>query len=336
MYKFVSADVSQWNEALKKFSDANLLQSWQWGETNEQLGHIIIRQVILCDEEIIGAMSCIVKDAKRGKYLEVPAGPLIHWQDTQLVDAVVAELRDLGSKHGCAFIRMRPQLPDSPENHQLMLRLHAKPALMHVAADHTSIIDVRQDEQTLLENMRQQTRYEVRRAAKRGVIVEQVEPLEFIEQFHTLQAETASRQNFYPPTLKFLQTVCRNFGEDAQLYRASKDGNLLNLALVLRFGNEMAYFEAASTADARREPGAYAIIWQIILDAKSSDVPYVNLWGTAPPDVPNHRYAGVTTFKRGFGGEDVAYLSAHDIVLKPLRYALTRFIEWARKKRRRL
>lgn len=335
MYNFRTPNRSEWQTALDLFPEANLLQSWQWGEVAEGLGHTTIRYII-SDKDILGAMSCIVKDAKRGRYLEVPAGPLIDWTNQQLVDAVVAKLRAIAREHRCVFVRMRPQLEDTPEHHVLMQRLGAKPALMHVAADHTTIVDVSVDEETLLAQMRQQTRYEVRRAKKRSVIVDQIDPLSHIEQFHELQVQTASRQNFYPPSLLFLSTLCEKFGKNIRLYQATKDGILLNLALVIYFGREIAYFEAASTVDARRESGAYAIIWQMMLDAKDEGYQYVNLWGTAPADSPNHRYAGVTTFKRGFGGQDATYLSAHDLVIQPLRYALTRSIESVRKKRRRL
>lgn len=335
MYKFQTPSQNQWETTLRLFPEANLLQSWQWGEVAEQLGHKTIRFIVV-GEETFGAMSCIVKDAKRGRYLEVPAGPLIDWSNGGLVEAVVAKLRSVAQENRCVFVRMRPQLEESAEHQDLMKQLQAKPALMHVAADHTTIIDVGADEQTLLAQMRQQTRYEIRRATKRSVIVDQIDPLSNIDQFHELQMQTASRQNFFPPSLKFLTALCDKFGENIRLYRAQKDGTLLNLALVIYFGNEIAYFEAASTVDARREPGSYAIIWNMILEAKREGYRYVNLWGTAPPDSPNHRYAGVTTFKRGFGGKDATYISAHDLPIQPFRYAITRAFEGIRKRRRRL
>ncbi|HTK39485.1 MAG TPA: peptidoglycan bridge formation glycyltransferase FemA/FemB family protein [Patescibacteria group bacterium] len=336
MYSYTDPTHEQWQAALAVFPEANLLQSWQWGEVNTQLGHTIVRRLISKDGTVCAMMSCIIKDAKRGRYLEVPAGPLLNWDDVELSKAALALLKELAAKHACAFIRMRPQLPDTEKERARMQSFGLKQALMHVAADHTSIIDVTPDEEELLRAMRQQTRYEVRRGAKRGVSVQAVDPAQHIETFHALQADTAARQNFYPPSLAFLKAVSQTFGENAVLYQATKGDTLLNMALVLYFNQEVAYFEAASTPDARREPGAYAIIWKIIQDAKVRGFRLVNLWGTAPPEAKNHRYAGVTTFKRGFGGEDVAYLPAYDMVLDPLRYSLTRLIEAIRKKRRRL
>ena len=126
------------------------------------------------------------------------------------------------------------------------------------------------------------------------------------------------------------------FGDKARIYRAEKDGVLLNLALVLFFGEEADYFEAASTPDSRQYPGAYAVQWQAIRDARDMGKTRYNFWGIAASDDPAHRYAGVTTFKRGFGGQDVSYVPAYDLVIDNLRYSKNWLIETMRKKRRKL
>ncbi|HRQ86733.1 MAG TPA: methicillin resistance protein, partial [Candidatus Saccharibacteria bacterium] len=61
-----------------------------------------------------------------------------------------------------------------------------------------------------------------------------------------------------------------------------------------------------------------------------------NFWGIAYNDDPGHRYAGVTTFKRGFGGEDVTYIAAHDFILHSFRYKFNWLIETIRRKKRKL
>ena len=61
-----------------------------------------------------------------------------------------------------------------------------------------------------------------------------------------------------------------------------------------------------------------------------------NLWGIAPAGHPEHRYAGVTTFKTGFGGEVVEFVPAHDLVISRMGYLKDLVVEKARKKRRHL
>ena len=96
------------------------------------------------------------------------------------------------------------------------------------------------------------------------------------------------------------------------------------------------YYEAASTELNHKLPGAYALLWQAMKDLKADGYERFNLWGIAPPNQPNHRYAGVTTFKTGFGGEVVEYVPAHDLVLSKVRYLADFAFETLRKKRRHL
>lgn len=336
MYSTVEVSRDEWEKLIAGYTEANFLQSWQYGDTQAALGHRITRRKIVQGDQTLGIFSAIIKNAKRGRFLEIAGGPLLDWQNEDLVSGLTRLIFDVAREYNCVFARFRPQSLDDSDL-SVMLRLHgARLSPMHVTADHTSVIDLALGSDKILENMRQQTRYEVRRSAKRDIeITTDVSPAA-IEEFYKLQAETAKRQGFLPPSKKYLSSLMENFAGHAVIYRASKNGHLLNLALVVEYGVEADYLEAASTADARREPGAYAIIWQAILDAKAKNLQRLNLWGIAPPEMPNHRYAGVTTFKQGFGGDTVSYLAPHDVVVQPLRYQLNHLIEIVRKKRRHL
>ena len=105
---------------------------------------------------------------------------------------------------------------------------------------------------------------------------------------------------------------------------------------MIRDGREGDYYEAASTELNRKLPGAYAIIWQAMRDLKADGYERFNLWGIAPAGEPHHRYAGVTTFKTGFGGSVVEYVPAHDMVISKAKYLKNWLVETARRKRRHL
>ena len=77
-------------------------------------------------------------------------------------------------------------------------------------------------------------------------------------------------------------------------------------------------------------------MWQAMQDLKEEGYERFNLWGIAPAGQPNHRYAGVTTFKTGFGGEVVEFVPAHDLVISQLGYLRNLAVETVRRKRRHL
>ena len=188
-----------------------------------------------------------------------------------------------------------------------------------------------------MKNLRRQTRYEVRRAAKLGLTVDWSNSEAIFREFERVQSDTAARQHFVPPSLRTLLAERLAFGDQARLYVArTADAQPVAYGLILMAGDEAEYFEAASTDLNRKLPGSYALQWQVIRDLKALGLKRYNLWGIAPPGAKHHRYAGVTTFKTGFGGDLVEYVPAHDLVLKPGRYLIDLTVETIRKKRRHL
>lgn len=322
----------QWQAALQAHPEANFLQTPAWQQVNQTLG----RKVIV---ESFGDTSfalMIVKAARRGRYLEIPGGPLLDWSDPDLVARAFARIGELARAERCAFVRFRPQLLNTPENQQIMVQAGAVKAPFHLHAEHTVIIDLTPSEDDLLAAMRRQTRYEVRRSIKLGLTVTHDNSEATFRLFHQVQLETAAKQHFIPPTLDDLLAYREAFQDAAQIYLVHQEDQLVAAGLILTSGREAAYFEAASTDLNRHLPGAYALQWQVIRDLKAQGIARYNLWGIAPPNSPHHRYAGVTTFKTGFGGQVTEFIPAQDIVVRPLAYQKTKLIETVRKKRRHL
>ena len=163
------------------------------------------------------------------------------------------------------------------------------------------------------------------------------ERYQLFQEFYAAQQKTAARQHFIPPSRSELEKECNNFGKSARLYVArTAEGEPIAYGLFLLFGREADYFEAASTPLNHKLPGAYAIQWQAMRDFKKAGLKCYNLWGIAPEGQPNHRYAGVTTFKTGFGGEIKNFVPAHDLVLSKLKYLPDLAVESVRKKIRHL
>lgn len=322
--------MSSWSETLAKYPEANFLQSPEWGKVNELIGHKVILER---GEDFWCQM--IVKDAKRGRYLEIPGGPLVDWSNTSEVKKVFQKIQEIGRKEKCVFVRIRPQLRSAEIEKLQGLSLRKAP--MHLHAEHTIIIDLQKSADDLLKDMRRQTRYEVRRADKLGIKVDWSNSEQIFREFQTVQAETAVRRGFVPPNLKVLLAEREAFADHARIYIARTDtGEPIAYGLILMNGEEAEYFEAASTELNQRLPGAYALQWRVIRDLQELGYKRYNLWGIAPPGQPNHRYARVTTFKKGFGGEVVEFVPAQDLVLDKVRYQIDLLVETLRRKRRKL
>ena len=342
--------------AIVKHEEGNFLQSDEWGKIAEKVGH----KAIIKNFKGGDAVLMLRKDARRGRYLEIPGGPLIDWQKPATVKTVFDEIKAVAKAEKCVFVRFRPQLLNTPENRKIVASVGAKPAPFHLHAQNTVILDLEKPLDELLANMRRQTRYEVRRAGKLELVVKKGASKELFEEFHSVQVETAKRQGFIPPHMDELEAYREVFGKNATIYYVETSKNLtadgkkviegeppkdeeyipagtkINYGLFIDYGVEVEYFEAASTEFGHAVPGAYAMLWQAAADYKEKGLKRFNLWGIAPPNQPNHRYARVTTFKTGFGGEQVEFIHAQDIVINPLKYQITKLVENIRKKKRHL
>ncbi len=332
-------DQSAWEAFLATQPQANFLQSWLWGDFYERLNKSVFRSGFYDGGKLVGVMLSVLEPAKRARYLTVPAGPIIDWSNKALVKSAVDEMKRLAKQNKCVFVRVRPQLLASADNKKLFKGLGFMQAQMHLHAELTTQLNIERSEDELLANFRKNTRYELRQAQKKGIVIKASTNPNDIDGFYDLQLQTAQRHGFVPFSKSYLKeqfTVFAAAGK-ALLYSASTaDGKLIAQAFVIFYNQEAAYHYGASTQLGRSEPGAYLIQWEAIKEAKKRGQTRYNFWGVVRPEQTSHRFYGVSVFKRGFRGEDVEYLHAHDLVVNKLKYLPNLTIEYVRKRRRRL
>lgn len=331
-------DKNIWESFILSNPEANFLQSFNWGQFHQNLGKTIRRAGFFQGKKLVGVMLCVVEKAKRATYLTIPGGPLINWEDESQVKLFKETIRKIALEEKCSFVRVRPQILENEKNAKLFDKLGFKSAPMHLHAELTRQLDLNKSEEELLAQMRKTTRYEIKQAIKLKIKVESSQNVEDIDLFYDLQIQTAKRQMFVPFDKKFLKEQFSVFSKDNQtiLYTSFLGKKKLAQGFIIFYGKEADYHYGASTEDGRIYPGAYLLQWEAIREAKKRGIKRYNLWGVAPEGETNHRFWGVSVFKRGFGGEDLEYLHARDLVINPFSYKLNWTIETLRKKSRRV
>lgn len=331
-------DQKVWEDFITKHPEANFLHSWLWGEFHKRIGHTVIRRGYYKNQKLIGVLLAVVEPAKQRRHLTVPAGPIMDWKVAGDDPFWINDLKDLAKQHKCIFVRVRPQLENTPEVKSLFKKLGFRRAPMHLHAELTSQLDLTKSDEELKKAMRKGTRYELNRASKLGIKVEEVSDKKSLDKFYDIQIETAKRHNFVPFSKKFLLEQFQVFKEADKvlMYKSTHEGKLLAMAFVIFYGQEAAYHYGASTDLARKIPGAYATQWQAIQEARKRGCTRYNFWGVTEHGQTNHRFYGVSVFKRGFGGQDLAYLPTQDLVVDKVKYLPALAFETARRKLRKL
>lgn len=331
-------DKPAWEAYVLTLPEANFLQSWNWSVFQETLGKKVWRVGIFQNKQI-GAALLVKETAKRGNYLTLAGGPLIDWEtlsDKELTE-IFSHFTSIARQENCLFIRFRPQALDSSLIRQRIQTVHAQLSPMHLTADLTLQLNLRQTEEEILAQMRKNTRYEIRRVEKENIRIQFSQDPKDIQAFYDHQVTLAQKHGFVPFGLQFLQEQFRVFAADNQalLISSYRGTELLATAYVLFYNKEAVYHYGISTPANDRLPGSYACQWAAIQEAKQRGCTSYNFWGIAPAEEKNHRFSGVSLFKRGFGGEEKAYLPAHDVPVSPL-YWIPYFFEVLRKKSRHL
>lgn len=328
----------EWEEFILGKNEANFLQSWSWGEFHKALNKQIFRTGFFENNKLVGVMLSVAEPARRGKYLTVPGGPIINWENKKIINAFAKQIKIIAKENNCVFVRVRSQLKSDDFSKNLFKNLGFIKAPMHLHAELTSQLDITKSEEELMTQMRKGTRYEVRKGIKEGIKISASTDEKEIKKFYDLQIKTSIRQKFVPFSYKFLHEQFKEFAENgnALLYKAEFGNKLLAQAFTIFYGKEAVYHYGASTDEGRHYPGAYLIQWEAIKEAKKRGMTRYNFWGVAPENQQNHRFSGLSLFKRGFGGEDFEYLHAQDLIINYPRYFINYVIESLRKIIRRV
>jgi lipid II:glycine glycyltransferase (peptidoglycan interpeptide bridge formation enzyme) len=304
-------DPKGWNEEVLRLG-GGFLQSWEWGEVQRALGFDVLRF-----RSGSGLAQVLRRPLPLGKsYWYCPRGPLGE-----------LDLRELARESGIAkgsFLRFEPLEAPSKQ------KLTAVKKCLPVQPERTIIVDLRNDEATLLARMREKTRYNVRLAERKGVRVYRATTVD-IDAFLELMRETAGRDGFrahpaghYRTTLEMLAgEMAPGPRPTASLWFAEHDGRILAANLMISFGDTVTYLHGASSRLRREVMAPYLLHWTIMREAKAHGLGNYDFWGVAPEDAgPKHPWAGISRFKRGFGGEEVEYPGTFDLPLDRFWYTL--------------
>ena len=324
----------EWDGFIKSHPESNFLQSWDFYEFHIKRGKKVVRRLAYRNGEIVGAYAGVVETAKRGTYMAIASGPILDWKNKKLVQEVFADIREQGKKTGCAFVRVRPQLELSDKSLKLMSELGLKKAPMYLSVEFAGILNLEKSEEEILAGASQGFRRKLRKAMKNEIEIAAETSDDAIKEFCRLEKLHAERQKYVAFSSDFLRKQFEAFREGGEviIYTARKDGETLAQNFMVFYGPEASYHYGVSSELGTKYSAAPLLHMEAMKEARKRGCIRYNLWGIVEPDEKTHRFFGVSEFKRSFGCEELRYTPAHDMILKPTKYQLTKLVETARKK----
>ena len=330
------SEKSRFNTFLANHKKGHVLQSWEWGEIKSRTGWHPWRLVVEDNGEIVAAVSIL---ERKIPVLGTPIfyasrGPVLDWENSNLFDFALAEIRKLAKKRGAIFLKVDPDVPSSDTELEKYLvsrgfcSAETGKGFEGVQPKYVFRLDISPAEETLMANMHQKTRYNIRLAQKKGVQIRKGTRADLPE-FYRVLKETTERDRFLVRAYSYFEDlydslVPAGLGE---LFIGEYGGKVVAGTLAFVIGDKAWYIYGASSNAHRNVMPNYLIQWEMIRWAKSLGCTLYDFRGVPGHLTEDNPLYGLYRFKKGFNGEYTEFIGEWDLVYRPLVYFLWNHLE---------
>lgn len=309
----------------------HILQSYEWGEIKATGGWVPIRLMVLKDGAPVAAISILQRSVPMGRCIfYATRGPVCDIEDKETVKFLMDEVAKLAKERKAIYLKLDP---DVSVEETLWHEFFETYGFRHpqsgsgfegIQPKFVFRLDISPDEETLMKNLNQKTRYNLRLAGKKGVTIEVAEDKSKLPEFYNLLKVTAERDNFLIRSYEYFEAmydylVPKGMG---QLFYAYYEGEMIAGTFYLEMGKRAWYLYGASSNAHRNVMPNYLIQWTMIQYAKSHDCTMYDFRGVPGAVPPEHPLYGLYKFKKGFNGEYVEFIGEYDKIYDKTFYKL--------------
>lgn len=248
-----------------------------------------------------------------------PRGPVFEEWNPATLEAFTGALRPALVSAGMrvSHVRIEPEIElngpvDVDGDFRHALRRCGWRAGTAIQPARTRQVDLRMEEEVLWSDLRKKWRQYVNKARKEGVRVVDA-TVDRLPEFYSIYQETARRAGFVIRTYESYLGVWQAFarlGMARLLMAEDRDGAGVATLLVLRVGDRVIEPYGGMTAAGAESRANYLLKWEAIRTSRERGAVSYDMWGLS--------HEGIERFKSGFGGREIDYIGAWDLVLDPL------------------
>lgn len=263
--------MEKYEEFIKKEELCDFQQSEEWAKVKEYWKSEI---VIVEDENknIKASMSILIRKLPIfGNIMYVPRGPIGEINDEETLRKLTIKMKEVAKKYKAFVIIIEPNVKkENKEFSSLVKKLGYKinsKAIkfdQEIQARHNFRLNLEnKTEDEIFKNFASKTRYNVRLASKKGVIVEEKNEAG-IDEFYELMKETGKRDNFRTRPKEYFQKILKEFPYETKIYIAYYENEPISAIMPIIYGNKMWYLYGASSNKHRNLMSTYLLQWEMI------------------------------------------------------------------------
>lgn len=298
------------------------LQSWEWGEVRKKTGIAVIR-IGQYDQDIL--QNVFTMTLHNIPHIPFQIGYIP--RSVLPTELLLHFLKEYGKQHNLLFIKFEPDANKDIVNCNLIedcqLKIENFKNSPHpLFPTWTQVLDLGPDEDTLLQNMKSKTRYNIRYAQRKGVTAREESNDQGFEIFSDLYFQTTNRQEYRGHDRTYHKTVWEGLKNTHAHILIAYHGDVPLAAYELfLFKGKLYYPYGGSSASNRDLMGSNLLMWEAIKLGKKYNATEFDMWGSLPPTYDrNGKWSGFTRFKEGYGTNFVEFVGSYDLVIQPLLY----------------
>ncbi len=329
--KIFTDQPSVFNHYVASHPHGDVLQTTHWGELKRSTGWCSIPLAVV-DKGQIRASTLLLKrniPILGACFLYSPRGPI--YSNLDALKKIIQAGRSFATSNRALFWKMDPPLPfgDSvwEEIAPMLQRTDVGLNFNSVQPRFIMDLNIRPSLETLLNNMKSKTRYNIRYAKRKGVEVKLSKSKDDLALFYPLLKETAKRDNFTIRSLDYFQQLwdCLVNPRLAQLFIAYYKNQAIAGTIAFRLGKKAWYVYGATSNTNRNLQASYGIQWEMIQWAKGSGCHIYDFRGVSGDMDPDNALYGLYRFKDGFGARVVEYVGEYDLPSSTIGYFLWKY-----------
>ena len=304
-----------WDAFVESTANGEYLQLSAWAKVKAPNGWRAVRVVADGGSGPIGAQVLLHRFGPMPASLGyATCGPAATTFDKASIEAFTAELRATAKQERLSHITIDPTI----SNPDVALRLADAgwKRTKTVQVDRTWVVDLDQAEDALWQGLRSKWRQYVQKARKSGLTIDEV-GVEGIDDLFRIVVDTANRAGFVYRSKDTYRRVYESFaatGRARILLARRPDGEAVAALMLVGCGGKVVEPYGGMTGPGAESRANYLLKWEAIRSSAERGYRIYDMWGMAT--------AGIAQFKQGFGGREIRYIGAYDLVTSaPLRTA---------------
>ena len=329
-------NVEKYNEFLKNHDRCNFQQSIEWANVKKPAWK---REIIIIEDEnenIVGSLMVLIRKIPIfGNLMYSARGPICDVHDEKTLQELTKSLKELAKKYKAFVLKIEPDIKsDDKEFKSIISKLgykikdNAKNFSEEINPRYVFRLDLKnKTEDEIFAAFQSKTRYNVRLASKKGVIIKEG-TREDLKDFYKIMQVTGKRDNFIIRPLEYFEKMYDELGkEHMKILMAYYEDKPISGILDIIYGNKVWYLYGASSNEHRNLMPNYLLQWEGIKYAIANKKDMYDFRGVSGVVDENHPQYGLYRFKKGFNAEFTEFVGELYIPFRPLWYKMYKLTE---------